>query len=230
MAWFTAPAGTTCVAAYDAVGAASLADSYVNEANPGTNDAAPGVAPTWAVGTGWTFNGTTQYLTTGVVPVNNQTWSIIVRFSSLTQGSSVICGMRLNGAPGYFRIIPRFTDNNVYYGNGNQVAVTSSLTSGVLAVGGTQGYRNGVAEGAAIAAGGGAFSGAVYIGAGNQEGVGAVSFTATAIQALAIYSGTLSASDVATITTAMQELEQTNGVPFVGTWNPLLSGGIWMGS
>lgn len=58
MAWFTAPSGATCVAAYDAIGAASLADSYVNEANPGTFDAAPGVAPTWAYGTGGPYTET----------------------------------------------------------------------------------------------------------------------------------------------------------------------------
>jgi hypothetical protein len=50
MAWFTAAGGTTCVAAYDAVGAASLADSYVNEANVGTYTLAPGAAPAWAAG------------------------------------------------------------------------------------------------------------------------------------------------------------------------------------
>lgn len=65
--WWVVP-GKTCVAAYQPIGAASLAASYVNLANPGTYDAAPGVAPTWASATGWTFNGSTQYLTTGITP------------------------------------------------------------------------------------------------------------------------------------------------------------------
>ena len=44
--------GKTCIAAYQPKGAASLAASYVNLQQPGTYDAAPGVAPTWAAGGG----------------------------------------------------------------------------------------------------------------------------------------------------------------------------------
>ena len=58
-------AGKTCVAAYQPIGAASLAASYTNLANPGTYDAAPGVAPTFDAVNGWAFN-TTQYLETGI--------------------------------------------------------------------------------------------------------------------------------------------------------------------
>lgn len=47
---------------YDPLTSGSQALSYVNLANPGTRDAVAGVAPTWAQGSGWTFNGTTQYL------------------------------------------------------------------------------------------------------------------------------------------------------------------------
>lgn len=64
-------AGQTCAAAYQPIGAASLAASYVNLANPGTYNAAPGVAPTLAAG-GWSFDGLTQYLTTGIVPPISQ--------------------------------------------------------------------------------------------------------------------------------------------------------------
>lgn len=46
------------------------------------HDAAPGVAPTWASGTGWTFNGT-QWLNTGIYPVTGYT--IIGRYANLTQ-------------------------------------------------------------------------------------------------------------------------------------------------
>lgn len=52
---------TGVVAAYDAKNAASQAASYVNLANPGTYDCtvASGT-PSWANGTGWTFDGSTQ--------------------------------------------------------------------------------------------------------------------------------------------------------------------------
>lgn len=50
---------------YDPLAATSLATSYVNLANPGVRNAtAPVAAPTHAQGSGWTFNGTTQYLNT----------------------------------------------------------------------------------------------------------------------------------------------------------------------
>ncbi len=68
-----------CIAAYQPINAASLAASYVNLANPGTNDAAPGVAPGWNKTDGWTFNGLTQYLTTGIIPASG--YSMIIRFS-----------------------------------------------------------------------------------------------------------------------------------------------------
>ena len=44
LSWWVV-AGKTCVAAYEPLGAASLAASYVNLANPGTYDATPGTTP-----------------------------------------------------------------------------------------------------------------------------------------------------------------------------------------
>ena len=61
-----------CLAAYTPLGAASLAASYDNNAAPGngladgTYDCTLGVVPGWAAGTGWTFDGATQYLNTGL--------------------------------------------------------------------------------------------------------------------------------------------------------------------
>ena len=60
--WYLAGgiSAANCLAAYQPKGAASLAASYSNLANPGTYNAAPGVAPTFDASTGWTFNGSTQ--------------------------------------------------------------------------------------------------------------------------------------------------------------------------
>lgn len=77
-------AGKTAVAAYCPKGAASLAASYINLVQPGTYDAAEGVAPTWDAGAGWKFNGSTQYLATGIVP--SPTWTII---ASVARGGTV---------------------------------------------------------------------------------------------------------------------------------------------
>lgn len=53
-----------CIAAYQPKGAADIAASYVNLASPGTNDAAPGSAPTFDTATGWYF-ATNKYLVVG---------------------------------------------------------------------------------------------------------------------------------------------------------------------
>ena len=54
--WWQQGGVTSCIAAYRARGAASLADSYVNKANPGVNDAsviAGKTAPVWSAANGW---------------------------------------------------------------------------------------------------------------------------------------------------------------------------------
>lgn len=205
MAWYTSPGGTTCVAAYNAVGASSLANSYINLANPGTYDAAPGVAPTWAYGTGWTFNGTTQYLTTGVVPASDQTWSALIRFSGGAQNTKYIFGAVTSGSTRFFGFNTNYTDNKVYYYNGSFLGINTGINSGVLGVAGNKGYRNGSAESGTIPAGSGTITGGALIGAVNVGATPSFLWPGN-VQALAIYSGTLSASDVATITTAMNAL------------------------
>ena len=74
-----------------AKGAASLAASYINLANPGTYDAAPGTAPSFDTATGWTFAAaSSQYLTTGIVFGVN--WTILVRVGSATQSFGYLIG------------------------------------------------------------------------------------------------------------------------------------------
>lgn len=55
---------STSYTIYDPLAASSQSNSYINLSNPGTRDASPTVAPSWASGTGWQFNGTTQYIDT----------------------------------------------------------------------------------------------------------------------------------------------------------------------
>ena len=86
--WWLAGGAPEPVAVYQPIGAASLAASYVNLANPGVFDAAPGVAPTFSAVTGWGFNGTTQYLTTGVVP--SSSYTIIVRVMGVSNAGYAI--------------------------------------------------------------------------------------------------------------------------------------------
>jgi hypothetical protein len=135
-----------CVAAYAPKGAASLAASYINLVTPGTYDAAPGVAPTWASATGWTGNGT-KYLLTGI-PVAANT-SIIARFVSGSGGSSTfLLGAEATGT-GMFCIVPNRTTAVRWY-NRTQYDVAPAFgggTGGTLCISTTKMYRNGVDEG-----------------------------------------------------------------------------------
>lgn len=205
--WDNSGAISGCVAAYAAKGAASLAASYTNLANPGTYTAAPGVAPTFNTADGWTFNGSSQYLTTGVVPSMSKTWSFVARFSDvpgINTGHCVIGSSYTPNTTPYFGLIPRWTDGNAYYLNTGYLSATSKA-GGVMAVAGGAAYYNGSAESGTISTLTAATAVALTIGAYNTS-TSPTGFLSGKIQALAIYNVTLTAGEVATITTAMQAL------------------------
>lgn len=201
-----------CLAAYTPKGAASLAASYNNDAAPGnglpdgTYDAATGVAPTWASATGWTFNGSSQYLTTGVTPASG--YSMIVQFSDadLTQNGA-LCGEYQATNNARFEIWYRYfsTFEYVVYASGVSKNVIPSLAAGNLCIAGQQGYRNGTADGTAIAAWGAGSPRIIWIGALNN-GAGGTLFGKSKIQALAIYNTTLTPTQVGLISSAMSSL------------------------
>lgn len=198
-------AGQTCIAAYAAKGAASLAASYTNLTGNATYNAAPGVAPTFDTATGWTFNGSTQYLTTGIAPAGG--WSMIVRFSTLTNVDCIIVGSQAAGGASttQFMLIPRSASGaSRTYRNGGDLIIAGGKTDATMAIAGSVAYLDGAAETGSMA---NALSGAqiIFIGCRNNGGT-ANSFAACKIQALAIYSTTLTAGDVATLTTAMAAL------------------------
>ena len=199
-----------CIAAYQPKGAASLAASYVNLANPGTYDAAPGTAPTWAAGTGWTFNGTTQYLTTGIVPA--ATFTIIAQFSgaSLPPGNyPQPVGQNTTGAVNNISnggVIPFPGGNHYFSWGGAATTVAGGLAAGNLALAGNQGYLNGVADGAAVGGGYGVATRGLFIGARNSNAGAAEYWYAGNIQAVAIYDVTLTAPQVAAVAAAMAAL------------------------
>ena len=196
--------GKTCVVAYQPKGAADLAASYVNLANPGVNNAAPGTAPTFDAVTGWEFvAASATYLSTGVVPANG--YSMIVRFSNgPTTGLYWLCGVD-SASNARFYLSPRFNDNCIY-GSGGLSSVAPHITTGVLAVAGQYGYRNGVLNTGAIVAWSIAQANPIFIGAVcDIAGTPAYHISAK-VQALAIYSDTLSGPEVAALTTIMAAL------------------------
>lgn len=203
-AWYVV-AGKTCVAAYQPKGAASLAASYTNLANPGTYDAAPGSAPTWDVTNGWIFNGSSQYLTTGVTPATSQTWSMLVRFSG---GSATGDHCVVGSLDTYFWFLQcSDSSNKRAYGNGNTAYIegAAGVTSGVLAVAGRKTYLNGAPDTADIAAATGGTARPTYIGARNTSGSAGTWYGGN-VQAVAIYSAILTAGEVATVSAAMAAL------------------------
>jgi hypothetical protein len=192
---------TNVVAVYQPIGAASLAASYVNLVNPGTFDAAPGVAPTWASATGWGFNGTDQYLETGVVPASG--YSILVRFSNVfspSDGDALIFGGESSNR---FAIISRNTSTSyAYISGGAQIITATPPTSGVIGIAGQQGYRDGVADGSTMSAWSGAATQPIVI----ARRIDTVRFWAGNIQAVAICSTVQSAAQILAASTAMAAL------------------------
>lgn len=143
--WYLAGgiAAANCIAAYAPKGAADLAASYVNLATPGTNNAAPGTAPTWDAVNGWTFNGINQYLTTGLIPA--RAYSMIIRFTKSSASVGVIAGM-IDTSPANTRYNIQTTGDFLYFNNsgaGGQYAYAS--TTGVACIAGETAYINGIA-------------------------------------------------------------------------------------
>lgn len=211
--WLSGGVATAnCVAVYQPIRAASLAASYVNLANPGTYDAAPGVAPTFDAATGWTFNGMTQYLTTGLVP-GSVTWSMLARVSNVAWHPS---GTTYYGAvigaystPGDHRFTIYPYDNtkvHIIFGNDGILDSGSFLTAAVFGFAGQYGYVNGVAVSGSITPFVTPSAKALLIGAHtNYFGDVGYKFYGK-IQAVVIYNTTLTAPQVASISAAMAAL------------------------
>lgn len=80
-------AAENCVAAYSAVGAASQEDSYINLANPGTNDLSVALgSPGWSAATGWSFDGASA-LTMGAITLNSE-FSIFISVADVSDIST----------------------------------------------------------------------------------------------------------------------------------------------
>lgn len=195
--------GKTCVAAYQPKGAASLATSYVNLANPGTYDAAPGTAPTFDTATGWTFNGSTQYLTSGINPSGG--WTMFVAFNSAS-ASGYIAGRRVASGINEFTILPigAVGERLVKRGSSYARVAGGAITSGVYGLSGDTGYLNGVAD-PGILSGSLTLTIPIYIGAPNNNGVPGFGLVST-VTAFVVYSDALTSGEVATLSTAMAAL------------------------
>lgn len=206
-------AGKTCVAAYQPKGAASYAASLVNLATPGTLNAYEGVAPAWDTAVGWTFNGTSQYLyIPNINPFpNDQSWSVLIQATLGVGGSGYAspCGMYTYFGPGDSATFGWQTGSTrafFYYSYSGGQYGTNSGTSGNLGIAGNKAYLNGTYKGDIPAAGSGAHSGNMAIGARRTAVAARDAYFPGIVAAFALYSDTLTAGEVATLSAAMAAL------------------------
>lgn len=196
--WDPNGVGLSVVAAYRAIATvdspytndppANYAASLVNNANPGVNDLVEGNgAVPWAAATGWGFVTAQQkYFDTGLVPANDQSWSVFAQYANGGVTTQYLLGAYNGIATGFFAIANSTSANNAIYGNGGITQFPPRLSVGNLAAVGSQGYRDGVAEGVALAAWGGASVLSVYIGVRHDGGV-PFGYTTANLSAVAFY-------------------------------------------
>lgn len=211
-------------AIYQPIGAASLADSYVNLSNPGTNDATPGTAPTWAAGTGWTFDGATTYLETGLTPASD--WTILVRVAfdaNMASERGIVSSRATNadfGVNGTISLIPgpsRVLQGHWHWAAGSYNAVSVGVgglgrQDGViiLAANNAYSYNQGIGLEFELAISS-TFSGSpveLYIGAENNGG--AANFYSEDILAVAIANRELNATELDEIAANMMSIGETD--------------------
>lgn len=204
--WWEAGGATGAVAVYQPKGAASLAASYTDLSGNG-NDATIGVAPTWDAANGWIFNGTTQYLKSGIVPPSGLIdHTMIFRFTGGTDGLKNVGGcdnMGLDATRVVYRILPSQA-SQAKYQNGGLAGAAPGLSSGILGLAGGTGYRNGISE-VTVTRLSATTHGEIYMGA-RSLGASPTEYYDGEIQAVAIYSSALTAPQVLAVTNAMAAL------------------------
>ena len=195
---------TSCVAAYQAKGAADEATSYVNLANSGTYDLTVSGTVGWDATNGWGVFSTSNYLNTGITA--GQLWSAIVRHTnSNTTDLQFVFGTD-SSTNRRFYIFPAFSGNTIAFGAGGYSTISGVQTyNGVTAIAGRRGYINGNYVGVE--------TNAAYSGDAEYPLLIGIANNATKlypwlgnVQAVAIYNTTLDVTTIGSLTTAMNAL------------------------
>ena len=198
-----------CIAAYQPIGADDIADSYINVANSGTYNATPGTAPTWDAVNGWKFlASSSQYLGTGgIIVPNDQTWSIIIKYSNYLEPNKAVSFSRKTGGANTcdFGLYRPNNDTLSYYSGSVKNTTHVGTLACVQAIAGNQPYLDGATDGATITAGADVNDVELVIGAINIDGSMALYFTGH-IQAYSLYNTAVSGAQVAAVGTAMNAL------------------------
>lgn len=195
-------------------GAASLDASYLRlDGDQGYADIDPtvvgGIAPTWDVTNGAIFNGSNQYLNTGILINADRTSSVLVRFSNVSGGGGRwILGYSVPVSE-FFGIQPidDQTPSHVAYYHGTTAGdhrFGTGLASGVLAICAGTAYRNGAVDGTI----GGSLTApkiSIYLGA-IHIGASALAHRSCYMQAVAFYKATINGPQAAAVSAAMAAL------------------------
>lgn len=212
--WFNYPGIQT---AYQPVGAPGYRYSLQNVGNGlmGLYTAsAPNVAPTWTPSLGWTFNGSSQYLISGVASSNSTT--AIVQFTNAGSSTSAIFGEYYDGSYA-FLVCPNRSNQVWWYAGSSRVTqvapglVSGNLCFSALAQGG---YRNGIYDGSV---GGTITPSGRPIWIGSRYYSGGPDYWPGNIQAFAIYSRGLTPVEIMRAVTQMKYCSQN---PDWNAWAP----------
>lgn len=205
------------VGAWQGVGAASKADSYVNLANPGVYDMTEGLeSPIWSAHWGWKFYGSPdRYLT---LPAFNLNYTIIVKWrAALTYSDQSVClfGNLASGFGTFFMPLRYYLTLNEHWAingtNDSSGVKATSYPHGVVAMAGNKVYIDGVDDGVTLTTGT-LPSIPMYLGRLNFSS--SFPFAHVYVQAVAIYNRVLTATEVAAVTNALNETCQLDADVF----------------
>lgn len=202
---------TSCVAAYQAKGAADYAASKVNLVNPATYGLTDGsYYPTWS-NTGWAFlsNTTwTRYLVTTLTPTSS--WTIIARYSNTTASSkSHIIGTKSDDGKMFSMAIRSWLSaaNNHFFQATATANDAHNVDHGVIALAGIYGYHDGTLEVTLADSQFVSYQYPFFIGTFNNMGtILAGNGIESVVAAVAFYNTTLTGTQIAALTTAMNAL------------------------
>jgi hypothetical protein len=126
------------IAAYQPKGASTLAESYVNLADPGTYDAYPGNAP-YLTADGWMSDRNDYYLETGIYLPEEST--IIVSLSNIQENTNnYVCS---NGTSGQWRMMLFRNGRKQWWFGSRNFSTDVTSSTGVIAISGPKVYLDG---------------------------------------------------------------------------------------
>lgn len=195
----------SCVAAYQAKGAASYAASLSNLNDPGTRGLySVNTTPSWSAATGWGMMGQSGYfrMTSGWFPTQSMT--VLIQVANASTSSMQFCGASGGSGARASGISINNTGAFADYYNWGSAAVGGVVTAGNIAIAGKTVFRNGSSVGT-ISAGTGTNIYDWYWGCENFAGTAHGGGTHTLI-AMACYDAVLTNAQVVAVTAAMAAL------------------------